>query len=222
MTLHLSDITQSSYTFYARVIGSGPTMHRVVSIIDANGCPGDTASGKAWLSYKTSPKAVISGSDSICPGTTATLNIALTGTAPWSITYLRDGANPITISNISTSPYKLNVTNTGTYSLSDVKDINNLSGCVSGSADIRLHTVPTAVLSGTATVCEHTAANLNVALTGTISMAVLLYTKTWATRYWCRMLQQAQNPCLYTKQEHIHCIKSLTAMHAGEQFQAAL
>jgi hypothetical protein len=164
-----TNVMADPFTFNARVIGAAPTSHRVFSITDANGCPGDTASGSAWVSYKaSSPMAIISGIDSICPGESATLiKVTLTtGTPDWGFTYLRNGANPVTIpKSISGNTYVLNVTNTGTYTLSGVSD-QVCTGRVSGTGEVRAYAVPTALLSGTATICEHTSANLHVALTG--------------------------------------------------------
>jgi hypothetical protein len=162
----ISNITSSSYTFLAHILGTGPTRYRVVSITDANGCAGDTASGSAWLSYRSSPLARITGGDTICPGTSINLNVALTsGTGPWSFTYERNGANPVTVPNIGTNSYTFPVTQAGSYTITAVTDQIG-TGCGLGKADIVYHTPPTATLSGTATICDHTTTNLSVALTG--------------------------------------------------------
>jgi hypothetical protein len=159
-------ILADPFTINARIIGASPTPYRMVSISDSH-CTGDTAnSGTARVYYLPSPTALISGTDTICPGETGTLQVDLTGTGPWSITYLRNGANPTIVSNITTLSYALSVTGGGTYTLSRVED-SQCTGKVSGTGKIVQYTVPTATLTGTATICEHTNASLNVALTGT-------------------------------------------------------
>ncbi len=110
---------------------------------------------------------MLSGADTICQGGTAELSITLTGKAPWSITYYRNGSNSTVISNINTSDYKLKVTSAGTYTLSAVTDAVCTNGKVSGSATVIQLTAPTALLSGDASICENTSAGLNVSLTGT-------------------------------------------------------
>jgi hypothetical protein len=162
-----TNVTSDPFLFNARVIGSTPTRHRVIAINDANGCTGDTASGSAWVSYKTSPTAVISGIDSICPGGNALLSIVFTGTGPWDITYMKNGILQDPVTNISNFSYTLQVPATGTYTLASVYDHALFcTGRVSGTGIVRAYAVPTALISGTATICEHASANLNVALTG--------------------------------------------------------
>ncbi|MBN1145303.1 MAG: tandem-95 repeat protein [Bacteroidales bacterium] len=162
-----TNITDDPFPFNARVIGTTATRYRIIEIRDANNCPGDTTSGSAWVSYKPSPSATISGLDSICPGEPATLTIALspTSTPNWSFTYLKDGATPTTIGNLSSYTYDLEVTSPGIYTLAAVTD-QSCTGKVSGTGTIRSHEIPTATISGTQTICQHTSGNLSVALTG--------------------------------------------------------
>ncbi len=156
------DIGADPYTLTVRHEGT----YRIKSISDAH-CTGDTiGSGYASITYKPSPTAVISGIDSICPGETASLQITFTGTAPWSITYLRNGADPRVLSDITGPGYTLQVTQTGTYTLSRVEDAV-CRGKVSGEGIVRSHSGPTATISGNVSVCRHESANLNVSLTGT-------------------------------------------------------
>ncbi len=131
-------------------------------------CTGDTVAGygTATISYITSPFATISGTDTICPADTARLNIIFTGTSPWSVTYLRNGVNPQTINNITQPNYTLKVVGDGTYTLSAVSDAIR-SGCVSGSGKVVHRAVPTANITGTASICEHTTYDIRVTLTGT-------------------------------------------------------
>ncbi|MBN1789682.1 MAG: tandem-95 repeat protein [Bacteroidales bacterium] len=162
-----TNVNTDPYVFPGRVFPTyNTTLYRIKSLTDVNGCPGDTAgTGTARITYKVSPTAVISGIDSICPDETANLQVVLTGTGPFSITYLRNGANPTVINGINGLNYTLQVTQTGTYTLSRVQDAL-CTGKTSGTGIVRSHSFPTAILSGTTTICEHTSANLTVALTG--------------------------------------------------------
>jgi hypothetical protein len=156
-------ISQDPYSFTVNQQGT----YRIKSLTDAN-CTGDTTgSGSVIISFNTPPTAVLSGADTICTGGIAELSIIFTGKAPWSITYARNGSNSVVISNINASVYKLKVTSAGTYALSAVTDAVCTNGKVSGSAVVKQVTAPTALLSGDASICENTSAELNVSLTGT-------------------------------------------------------
>jgi VCBS repeat-containing protein len=160
-----SNISADPYTIHARVIGSSPTTYRLISLSDAN-CTGDTiGSGTARVYWITSPTAALSGRDTICPGQKGKLKVTLTGTSPWSITYLRNGANPTVVNNITNFSYDLEVTGAGTYTLSRVQDAV-CTGRVSGTGIVTNFAVPTGIISGSATICEHITTNLNIALTG--------------------------------------------------------
>jgi gliding motility-associated-like protein len=67
--------------------------------------------------------ATVSGGNPICVGQSTTISIALTGTAPWTLTY-SDGSSSHTISGILSSPFVLTVspTATTTYSMTSVSD----------------------------------------------------------------------------------------------------
>ncbi|MCW0485000.1 beta strand repeat-containing protein, partial [Gaoshiqia sediminis] len=87
------------------------------------------------LSAFEAPTATLSGAQTICPGTSADLSIALTGAAPWNVFY-NDGSDK-NISGILSSPYTLTVTpgTTTIYTLISVTDAN-LAGTVSGTATV--------------------------------------------------------------------------------------
>ncbi len=159
--VNFKEIKTDPYTFQVKQEGT----YRIKSVSDAY-CPGDTAgSGYARITYKASPTATLSGIDSICPGETASLLVTLTGTPPWNISYRRNNSTPVAVNGITSANYILQVNQTGTYSLSRVED-GVCTGKVSGQGIVRSHSVPTATLSGNATICEYASANLTVALTG--------------------------------------------------------
>lgn len=105
----------------------------VVTVIPTlNNCPGTPQS--YTITVNAAPTATISGDATVCSGTNAQLSVALTGTAPWSLTYGSTlGSTPVT--NISTSPYTVAAA-AGTYTLSAVSDGNSCAGSFSGSATI--------------------------------------------------------------------------------------
>jgi hypothetical protein len=154
-------ITTDPYTFAVKEEG----VYTIKSVSDAT-CTGDTTgSGYARITYIPSPTATISGTDSICTGGNASLQIALTGTAPWSITFMRNGGNPRVINNITDPNYVLHLTQGGTYTLSNVADAL-CTGTTSGTGIVRVYSGPSAVISGSTTICENVSADLQVTLTG--------------------------------------------------------
>jgi hypothetical protein len=156
-------INADPYSFNVNQRGT----YRIKSLSDAN-CSGDTTgSGSVKITFNTPPTAVLSGTDTICTGESAELSVALTGKAPWSLTYTRNGSNPTVISNINTPDYILKVNSSGTYSLTALTDAACTNGKVSGTATVIQLTAPTAQLSGDASICENTSAQLRVNLTGT-------------------------------------------------------
>lgn len=142
-------------------------IYKITSLNDQY-CDGDTVAGygTAVVSYITAPKATLSGVDTVCPGDTAVLHVQFEGDAPFSVTYLRNGANAKTIDGIYQMSYNLKVLGNGTYTLSAVEDeVRN--GCVAGTGTVVYYSIPTANISGTGSICEYTTANLRVTLTGT-------------------------------------------------------
>ena len=85
------------------------------------------------------PTAKISGDAVICDdGSTATISVNLSGTAPWEITTQRNGGESITVTNINMNPYVFYVSQAGVYTVSAVSDAN-CTGTASGSATVTLH-----------------------------------------------------------------------------------
>ena len=104
-----------------------------VTYENGNGCSGTFSRSITSFSL---PTAVLSGSASICPGTSIDLSVILTGKAPWEITY-NDGTTSKTISDIASSPYVFSVTpvaNAATiYTISNVTDRNNMINAGTGT-----------------------------------------------------------------------------------------
>jgi Ig-like domain CHU_C associated/Secretion system C-terminal sorting domain len=80
------------------------------------------------------PTAAISGDATICSGANSPISIALTGTSPWSFTYV-SAAGPNPVSGITASTYTASVA-AGTYTISSVSDGNTCNGTFGGTATI--------------------------------------------------------------------------------------
>jgi hypothetical protein len=158
-----ANVTQDPFLFNARREGR----YRIIALSDKN-CNGDTiGSGSVVITYLDSPHATISGSDTICPGDTATVTVTLDeGTVPWRFTYTVDGVNPVTISGITQTTYTLEGLSGGLYELTGVEDAI-CTGRTEGSAHVYYRSLPTAHLSGGGAMCEGTLTNIIVTLTGT-------------------------------------------------------
>jgi hypothetical protein len=136
----ISTVSGSSVTLSAPTTAAGTFTYVLVSVADAN-CS-QTQSGSAVVTVQASPTAsVISGSASICSGSSTNLQVAITGGAsPYTVVYTGGTLSSYTSgSNISVSP-----SSTTTYTLTSVTDAN---GCVgtgnSGSATVTLTTTTT-------------------------------------------------------------------------------
>lgn len=91
------------------------------------------------VTIKTAPTATLTGGGTIDtePGS-VNLQVALTGTAPWSITYNINGSNPQTITGITSSPYILTVSPevNSNYTLTSVSDAVCTNGTTVGIASV--------------------------------------------------------------------------------------
>jgi hypothetical protein len=123
-------ITATPYFFTVSV-----TSNRTYSLTNVStGICSGSASGS--VPVIAPPTATLSGTNSICPGLTTQLTLALTGTAPWSFTWT-DGTTPQTLTGITTSPYLITVTPSvsTTYLPIAVSDFYTF-GTLSGSTEI--------------------------------------------------------------------------------------
>jgi hypothetical protein len=168
----ISGITTNTYT--VSVTPSATTTYSITALNDAScSAIASDITSTATINVVQRPTAVLSGSTTICSGTSTNLNVALTGDQPYTFTYTTNGAGPITISNISTTNYTLTVspTSTSTYSITAL----SIGGCsaipatdiTGGPATITVNQTPTATITGTSTICVGSSATINVALTGT-------------------------------------------------------
>ncbi len=142
------------------------TTYTLATLVDAN-CTANAGdlSGSATVSITPRPTGVISGSQTICNGSSAALSIAVTGIGPWSGT-LSNGAS----FSGSTSPISVNVSPSSptTFTIATLSDASCASnaGDLSGNAVVSVNPRPTGVISGTQSICIGSSATLSIAVTG--------------------------------------------------------
>lgn len=116
--------------------------------------------------FHEAPTAVISGMASVCPGGSAAVQIAFTGTGPWNFQYAINGLAGVPIStNQATFNVGATALNSLIFNLITVSDAL-CNGTVSGSAEIKVKAIPTAQLSGATATCPGRPIQLSVELTG--------------------------------------------------------
>lgn len=142
----------SSTTYYSSFGVSGPTtITKTVTVTDYKGCTGTTTVS----TYIDASAAAVSGGGAICSGDSASVNIALTGVGPWDLTYAIDGVPQTPVTGITSSPYTIQSTAAGVYTVSAVSD-NYCNGTSSGNATVTVSSAPTPSItaSGVLTFCQ--------------------------------------------------------------------
>jgi gliding motility-associated-like protein len=110
--------SNNATTSVIEVPADGPAWY-AVTITDA--C-GTVATDSATVYITEPPTAELSGFADICEGDTAYLQVALTGTGPWHLTYAVDEVIANTFSDITTTPFQLPVTAGGMYTIAYFED----------------------------------------------------------------------------------------------------
>lgn len=120
--------------------------------LDINSCENEcTASVTKTITVLEGPTVTMSGGGIACEGDSLQINIDLTGTPPWNVTYT-DGTNNFNIGPITNASGFFKVTDGGTYVPLSVTDATGCPGTVSGDAvalfnfspSITMETSPTA------------------------------------------------------------------------------
>ena len=173
--------TSTNAVYIEMVTPTANTVYEVVSVRDGNtptSCVG-TVSGTATVDVNSQPEALLSGNqNNVCANSPVELTLNLRGNAPWMVRYT-DGINTYTLNNINapagydpaTDTYQHVFTVTPptgvtTYTLVDVRDINNCLGDVAGSATVEAFDPPEVSLSGNASICEGQSTTLNLSFVG--------------------------------------------------------
>lgn len=155
-----STISVPSSPFALPVTQAGT--YTLISVTGANNCPGNV-SGSATVTQNPLPTATLTGGGSICQGSgqQVQLNIALTGTAPWTVNW-QSGTNTQTPLTINASPFTLPIGQNlaGTITLTGVTDANGCQGTANGSSLVQVFSAPT--VSNVETVCDPTNTFFNV------------------------------------------------------------
>ena len=109
------------------------------------------------------PTAQLTGNQSICTDSSATLTFNLTGQAPWSIEY-SDGANTVVLNGINSTPFDHTVSPTTgtTYTITSVNN-NFCPGTVNGTATVNVNDSP--VIGAPDVQCDGTFTNYTVSFT---------------------------------------------------------
>jgi len=122
-------------------------------LIVSGSCTPAVTSNEVTLTVNPRPTSVISGSTTVCANLPATISIALTGTAPWNLTY-SDGTTSTSIStSSSTYTFSVSLATTKTYTVTSLTDANCTAtiGDRTGSAVITVNPLPT--ITGTLNAC---------------------------------------------------------------------
>lgn len=135
-----------------------PYQYRVVA---TNGCgtPATTAASSSAADQLVS--ATVSGTAAICAGESATIEAALTGTGPWSLTWSDGTAQPGVV--VTPATRLVDPAATTTYSVTSVTTAS-CTGTSSGSAEVTVNPVPAqpTITSGTSVVAGSFGNSANV------------------------------------------------------------
>ena len=145
---------------------SGPAVYTLFSVSDSI-CTG-AVSGIYRIEVIPMPTAVLSGMDTICAGQPATISIDFTGTPPYTVDYTANNiAQPTIVTNNNPHVISVNPAVTTTYALTAL-NAGACPGMVSGTAQVLVPPVPTAVISGGGQICQGgTGTTVTVTFTGT-------------------------------------------------------
>src|SRR4029077_9209633 len=140
------------------------TTYTVTAVSDVN-CTGGAGTGSAVVTVNPLPVATVSGSATICTGSSTTISAVLSGTAPWIVTW-SDG---VVQSGVLVSPVTRTVSPavTTTYTVTAVSDVNCTGGAGTGSAVVSVNPLPVATVSGSATICTGSSTTISAVLSGT-------------------------------------------------------
>jgi len=164
-------ITAGAGTTSVTVSSGAFGQNGAVRVSAQNSCGTSTTSNLS-VTINARPTAVISGSATVCAGISDEVSLDFTGTGPWSGT-LSNGQS--FSSNVNHKEVDVTPSATTTYTISTLSDANCPAvGGLTGSAVITVNQLPTATISGSATVCagNSTAVTINGPANGQVAYTV--------------------------------------------------
>jgi uncharacterized repeat protein (TIGR01451 family) len=129
--------------------------------VTSNGC---SSNGSQNVTIRPASTATSTGSATICAGGSTTISAALTGTAPFNVTW-SDGFTQV-VSSGTTASRSVSPASSTNYSVTTISDAF-CNGSGSGNTLVAVNPVPTATVSGSATICAGNSATIGASLTGT-------------------------------------------------------
>ena len=126
------------------ITGAAAGIYTVSALSDAN-CTGNTLSaGSATVTVNPLPTATVSGGGTVCAGASLpNVSIALTGAAPWALTYAINGINQTPVTGIQANSYIITGAAAGIYTISALSDANCTGNILSaGSATVTVNPSP--------------------------------------------------------------------------------
>lgn len=138
-----------------------------VIVTGANSCKADAT---ANVVVHPLPTATLSGDATICSTLSATLNLSLTGTAPWNITYSDGVTSHTVVANNYSYSFPVSPTSTSTYTLVSATDYFGCAAAtLTGSATVMvsdLPTPPTSVTIDNASFCQGAFSTITLTASG--------------------------------------------------------
>jgi len=155
----------TSNPFIITVTPASSTTYSLTSV--QNACGTGLTNGNAVVTIMSPPTSNITGTQTICQGSSTLLSVAFTGLQPWNLSWT-DGTNTNNINGINTNPFTISVTPTGTttYSITALSDQLCNGTSFTGNPVVTTVPPPTATISGSTTICPGFSTNLAVVLTG--------------------------------------------------------
>ncbi|MCK6685588.1 MAG: S8 family serine peptidase [Thermoanaerobaculia bacterium] len=132
------------------------TTYTITAVSGANGCAG-TGTGSALVTVNPRPTATVTGGGTICAGTSGIVSVALTGTAPWTITW-NDGM--VQIAGASPATRTVSPTFNQAFSVVSLSDSKCAGGTSTGMAAFVVKPVPSAVITAADGVCFSSTGNV--------------------------------------------------------------
>lgn len=152
----------SPHSFAAAVAGS----YFVTSVTDSNGCVNNADSPSATLTVNPLPTATIDGPGTICAGQSFNFGVTFVGGAPFTFD-VNGPAGPQVGLTSAANAGTFGASTAGNYTITSVTDnIGCNTTAVSPAQTLTVNALPTAALSGAASICAGQSTDLSVTLTG--------------------------------------------------------